>query len=553
MKSPILIFGLLVALPAISHSQQLPDAGSIQRDNQPPALQAPKPDPGLQLDSEPEPQTQPGGPQVQIDRVEFSGNTLLATETLQAAIADLLGRSLDLAGLRSLAQRVSDRYTAAGYPFTRAYLPPQDLQGGSLKIAVLEGRYGAISTDGEPRLATQSLPFLRDLRRGDPIESAPLERRLLLLADQPGVKVTPLIRSGAEEGTGDLLVTVSRTPLLNVDLGYDNHGSTFTGEHRARLNARFDSPFRLGDQVLLRGVSSTKNLWLGSLSYSVPVGTSGLRASLSHARTVYELGGNFRSLDASGTADISAAAVSLPLRRSPSANTAVAVTLENKTLRDRLGIIDSDERKSSRNLGFSLQFDRRDRSGVTYGSLGIVPGDLRLRGEAAAIDAASGRRAGGGFVKWTLDIARVQTLGQSGITVFGRMAAQRSDQNLDSSEKFSLGGPYAVRAYPIGEGNGDEGMLAQLELRGSAGRLTPFVFFDAAHAKLNAKVVSLLIKPAVNTRSLTGTGLGVRVNRGTLTADGVVAWRTRGGKPQAEDDDSSPRLWLNLSYRFPSR
>lgn len=548
-----LLFLLTSLLPAVIHAQQRPDAGRVQRDSAPPVLQAPKESPGLRIEAETDETTEAGGPQARVTKVEFSGNTLLTDNILQSAIADLLGNSLDLAGLRGLTQRVSDRYAAAGYTFTKAYLPPQELKDGVLKIAVLEGRYGKITVEGETRLASASLPFLGGLSSGDPIDSTRLERRLLVLSDQPGVKMSPLLRSGDEEGTGDLVVTVERVPPVNIDAGYDNHGSLFTGEHRARLNARVDSPFRFGDQIQLRAVSSTENLWLGNIAYSFPLGTSGRRLSLNHSRTAYELGGDFRSLEASGTADTTSAGMSFVLRRSSVANTSLSLTLERKTLRDQLGAIDSDERKSSRNLGVVLQFDRQGAGGVTYGSVGIVPGELRLNGEVAVVDAASGRKADGGFIKWNLDVARLQPIGSTGITIFGRLAAQRADQNLDSSEKFSLGGPYAVRAYPAGEGSGDEGTLAQLEVRTVAGSFAPFLFIDAARSKLNANVESLLSPLPVNTRSIIGAGVGTRFTRGAIAADGVLAWRVKGGAPLAENDDSAPRVWVTLSYRVQPR
>lgn len=552
MKHRYPLFLCWASLPSLIHAQQLPDAGRIQRDTTPPILQAPKENPEFRIEADTEEQTPPGGPQARVITVEFSGNTLLAEDVLQASIADLLGQSLDLAGLRALAQRVSDRYTAAGYPFTKAFLPPQEVKDGVLKVAVLEGRYGKITVDGDPEFAADSQSFLRGLNSGDPIRASPLERRLLVLADQPGLKMVPVLRSGEEEGTGDLVVTVTRAPSINLDAGYDNHGSLFTGEHRARFNARFDSPFRLGDQIQLRAVSSTENLWLGNIVYSFPLGATGVRGSLSHSRTAYELGGDFRSLEASGTADTSSAAASFVLRRSSVANMSLSLTLENKSLRDQLGAIDSDERKSSRNLGVALQFDRQSAGGITYGSVSIVPGELRLGGEAEALDTASGRKADGGFVKWALDIARLQSLGSTGLTFFGRLAVQRADQNLDSSEKFSLGGPYAVRAYPSGEGSGDEGTLAQIELRAVAGSFAPFIFIDAARSKLNANAESLLIPPRVNTRSIIGAGVGTRFSRDALAADAILAWRVKGGIPLAEDDDSSPRVWLTLSYRLNS-
>ncbi|MES2191256.1 MAG: hypothetical protein V4454_14125 [Pseudomonadota bacterium] len=99
-----------------------------------------------------------------------------------------------------------------------------------------------------------------------------------------------------------------------------------------------------------------------------------------------------------------------------------------------------------------------------------------------------------------------------------------------------------------GEGGGDEGSLAQLELRYSAGAFAPFVFWDVGRIKTN-------VNPAAgatnNKRSLSGAGLGLRYQRNAWSADVVMAWRSNmGGVPQADVNDPKPKVWLNLSYRL---
>ena len=558
LRNPVgglVIVALALAVPLLQARQvrpdQIPDAGRVQRDSAPPPVQPPRSAPDLQLDApgagEP---TEPGGPTVQITKVEFVGNTLLDEATLQAALAGSFSVPLDLAGIRSLAERVSAAYRAAGYPFVRAYLPPQELRNGVLQLAVLEGRYGRIDASGDERPAAFAKRFLRGLRPGDPIESAPLDRRLLILADQPGLRIAPLIRSGEEPGAGDLLVNVERTRLLHVDAGYDNHGSSFTGENRLRLNLRLDGPFGPGHRLSVSGVSSTEDLWLGNVDYGLPVGVEGWRLSVGHARTAYQLGGDFKPLEASGTADVSSLGLSYPVRRSAQSNVSVVATLQNKSLRDQLGAFDSDEKKTSRTFVATAQLAQQSGNLTIDGSVNFTAGTLRLQGDAATNDQASGRGSAGGFAKWNMDLAALRGFGDGSTTLFAKISLQQSDGNLDSSEKFSLGGPYAVRAYPIGEGNGDEGVFVQVELRKRFGWATPYLFHDAGRARLNARPDRFVIAPRINHRSVAGSGVGVRFVRGGWNIDGLAAWRSRGGPPQAEEDSASPQMWLSVGYRF---
>ena len=548
---PLVASVLALSAVAPAGAQPVPDAGRVQRDTVPQPLPAPKPQVPLDLSSPQGEPPQPGGASVTIEGVNFSGNALLGSDVLLAAVRDLLNKPLDLAGLRSIAERVTERYRVAGYPFARGYLLPQEIKAGVLQVGVVEGRYGRIDVVGDERLAPLAAPFLATLAAGDPIASVPLERRLLVLADQPGVAVSALIRSGAAEGEGDLQVTVSRAARMRFDLATDNYGSRYTGEHRLRLDAEFDSPFGLGDQFVLRGIVSDEDLWLGSLGYGRTIGASGLRASLSFSRTAYELGDAFAALGASGTADVTAVSTSYPLIRTPTANLGLSATVQRKVLRDELRVVDTNERKSSWSVPIGVQFDNRGETGsLTYGALSFTIGQLSLRGDALKVDSTSGRNAEGGFRKWNLDIARLQPFGQSRLSAFVRVAAQRADRNLDSSEKFSLGGPTAIRAYPTGEGNGDEGIYAQLELRVNAGALIPFAFYDMGTVDINARIANLEVSPPKPTRSVSGVGVGVRWDRQGWNAEALAAWPVDGGAAQAETGSGSPRVWMNLHYRF---
>ncbi len=49
--------------------------------------------------------------------------------------------------------------------------------------------------------------------------------------------------------------------------------------------------------------------------------------------------------------------------------------------------------------------------------------------------------------------------------MFGSVRGQFAGGNLDSSQKFILGGPTGIRAYPVGEAPGDEGHAVTVEAR----------------------------------------------------------------------------------------
>ena len=537
----------LCAAVAPVHAQQQPDAGQILQQLSPRELAPSQPGQVMVLPAALPDTALPGGAKVAVAAVRFKGNTALTSEALLAGLGEFSGQSYDLAGLKALANRVADAYRAAGYPFARAYLPEQKLAGGELLITIIEGRYGQV--DGGEAQA-----WLADPKPGAVIESAALERSTLILDDQPGIKTAPLMRPGQEPGTGDLVANAVRTPGFAGDMSLDNHGSRYIGVYRATTSLRYDSPFMWGDQITARLLASDDNLWLGSLGYSAPLGASGLRGQVGYSHTAYELGKNFSNLNAKGTAKSSSLGLSYPILRSQQVNLNLSGVYQHKALNDKNGLAASDDDKNSDSLALSLGFDRRDNlggGGITYGALAYNRGNLRLSSALAKADSESAQNTRGSFDKWNLDLARIQATSVSGVSLFGRLSAQRAGKNLDSSEGYSLGGAQGVRAYSQGEGTGDEGYLVQLEARYQMGSLAPYVFYDAGRVTVNANNAQLTTPSNANSRSLAGSGLGVRYSAGRLSVDAALAWRTKGGRPaDLHERDEKPRAWVVGRYAF---
>ena len=419
---------------------------------------------------------------------------------------------------------------------------------------LVEGRYGVIrAISNDETLRDGSEAMLSQLKMGDVIESELLERITLNLDDQPGIKVAPIIRPGQELGTGDLDVRIERTPGFSGDIGFDNHGNRFTGEHRVRTNMQWDSPFTFGDQVSLRLLYSDEAMWLGNLAYSLPLGSSGLRGTIGYAHTAYTLAKDFANLQATGAAQTTSLGLTYPIIRSQKANLNLATTWQHKKLNDKQQVAATNENKSSDSLPLTLSFDLRDGlwgGGVTYGSAGYTFGNLKLDSVLENTDRTSGQNTRGSFDKWTLDLARVQATPVAGLTAFARLSTQWAGKNLDSSEGFSLGGANGVRAFPSGEGNGDEGWLVQMEIRYAIGPYSPYLFHDAGQVKINANPGSLARSPNSNQRSLGGEGVGVRYSQGDYNFDANFSWRSLGGMPQSDTALRDPRLWVSMGYKF---
>ena len=517
-----------------------PDAGRLQRELQqaPPAPQ--KPSTGVTVPQAPREKVAPGGLRVTLNQVAFSGNTVFDSARLASVVQGAMGQSYDLAGFYALADQVAEFYRSEGYAFASVFVPSDGYRDGVLTLQVVEGQYGerrVRASDASQAKGAQK--FVDVLKAGDPIYAPDLERAVLLLDDQPGVDATPVIKPGQTVGTGDLDVELKPLDKVGGSIGLSNHGNRYTGYLQARANAFINSLFQFGDQLNVTALQSDEDLSYGAVQYSVPIGGNGLRATVGYSVTDYELGREFANLRASGKAETVSAGLSYPWIRSRNTNVSSSLVFQKKDFFDEQQAVNATVSRTSDSVSVITNFDHLDAFGLTYGQLdwtqgkfnGPVPDPSRTNGE---------------FTRVSYDLVRQQALKRR-LSAYARLNGQLALDNLDSSESFSLGGPYAVRAYPTGEGTGDEGMLAQFELRFQyTERISPFVFYDIGRVKLENDPTA----PGNNDRTLSGAGVGVRYQEGPLALELSVAARGTGGVPQSDPRDNSVMTWLTMRYAF---
>ncbi len=465
LKPSHVAFALIVTTQG-AQAQQVPSAGTqLQQVPQAPAPQ--KLPPVIEIERSVLSAEGPdAGPAVRVASLNVHGQTIFSQAELLAATGFTPGSDLTLGQLRVLAGRISKHYHDRGYFLAQAYLPAQDVQNGAITIEVIEGRYGKIDVrNGAPISDETPARVLRGLAPGDLVANSPLERRLLLLSDIPGVRVKATLAPGANLGTSDLIVDVAPGPRVSGSIEADNAGSRYTGAYRFGGSINLNNPGGYGDLLSLRLLASDGGLAYGRASYQAPIGNLTLGIAYAHLR--YALGREFEMLDGSGTANIVSAYASYPLVRTRRANLYALASADYKMLRDDLGVVSShsDKRIKAGTLGISG--DSRDDlggGGSNVFSAGWTMGDLEIRSPVErAIDETSARSAGG-FNKVQGSFARLQSIGGP-LSFYASVRGQYAFDNLDSSEKIELGGANGVRAYPEGEAFGDTGYVASAELR----------------------------------------------------------------------------------------
>lgn len=551
-STSLLPWGLLCLplVPYVTLGQTRPDSGRVLEQVAPEPRSPAQSAVDLEIEDRPT-ITLPDGETVAVTSIRITGATRFSEERLHASIAEGEGKTLSLAALQGLAQRLTDFYRERGYLLTRAYLPAQQIDNGVVEIAVLEGRLSQLRVDDAIGLKGAALAPLQRIPIGKPLTTKALERALLLAADIPGATIKSTLAPGVAVGTADLLTEVAPGRRFGGSVSADTYGNRHTGVFRPGIDLDFNNPFNVGDQLTLNALLSLEDLYYVRAGYQLPVNRWGSRMGASYAWMDYALGEQFAALDADGTAKIAGLYLQHPFVRSRRINVSGQLQYDHKKLEDRLGAFEtaSDKRLRNWTLGVSGDFLDLAGRGANAFSLGYTRGQLSLEPFSRAIDAVTATTQGH-FGKWNFGYQRLQSLTPT-ISVYLSYAGQIADGNLDSAEKLSLGGVHGVRAYPQGEAPADEMHLftAEARLRVPVGlpgdwQLTSFI--DHGQAQLNDAPWSA----SDNHRDLTGAGVGLNIDalaRWNLKAS--VAWRLGDERP-ASDSDKSPRAWLYAATHF---
>ena len=546
-----------VALLAFGHSafaQTPPDrpTGGGQFQQIPPAPSPQRAAPEIRIEQSKVP-VSPGADQVRIpvQSLRVTGQTLYSAAELVALTGFSPGVQLNLSELRSMASKIADHYHRNGYFVAQAYLPAQDIKEGVVTIAVIEGQYGNITLRNQTNLSDSlANGLLGGLNRGDIITIAPLETRLLLLSDVPGVNVRSTLTPGASLGASDLIVDVTPGRRVTGSVEADNHGNRYTGTNRIGATLNINNPTGHGDVASLRVLTSGSGLKYGRASYQAMFGRA--TAGVAYTALQYRLGEEFAPLRAHGTAEIVSLYGSYPLIRSRNTNLYGLLNFDAKTFQDKRDAAGLVSDKKARVLIASLVGNHRDSlggGGFSSYSVSLTAGeiDIRTPADLTADQAVPGPHTNGTFQKLGFTAARLQAITER-VSLYAAVNGQLASKNLDSSEKMGLGGPYAVRAYPVGEGYADEGYVVNLEARlllsstsaGQSGQMHLIGFVDTGSVTINKDQWAA----GPNSRTLSGAGVGLTWEDYNNFSVKAYWARKLGDAVATSAPDKSGRFWI---------
>lgn len=558
------LLGVLATLGAeAALAQTPPGAGELLREQpKPPAVTPAKPLPIVP--AVPAPAASEAGPRIKVSGFRLTGATLIPEAELQQVLAPLIGKEYTLGQLRDIANMLTVYYAEKGW-LAKVVVPPQDIKDGQVLLRIVEGVRGELKLDTQgARLDAERIRRMIDRRvaAGQPLNLATLGEIINILNEQPGVAMQSSLRPGAAEAAVDLAVAAQETPLAAFNLGANNQGSRATGELQASGGVAFNNLLGAFDSLAL-AVNAADGSTYGRVDYGLAVGDDGLRLGINASDLRYHLTqASYSALHAHGTATTLGLSAQYPWVRRQDLSLSLVATYDDKHLQD-LTIAGETSRKRIEEFSLGLLGsapDARWGGGVSRFGLTLHTGNAHQLNAGALTTDQTTRRMDGAFARLEWQLGRQQWLDDSWSLDAG-LRGQWADKNLDATQRFSLGGPTGVRAYPNGEALGDEGWLLNLNLGRSLGdTLIGRIFLDAGGITLNHTVYAGWNSGNANLPNryqLAGAGIGVdwRVTKTALfTASLAVPLGSNPGRDaQGNDSDNRherARAWLSLNAYF---
>ena len=537
-------------IPVPPREDSLPDGEKIFRlsPSEKPLLPTPTISPANQL---PELPTIPGS--IKIDSIEIAGSTVFSSEELELLTRDFTNRQLTWGEIIQLRQVLTQLYVSQGYISSFAYIPPQQIYQGILKVEIIEGRVEAVEISGNKKLNSD---YIRSrLQTKQPMSWNELVVKVALLEDNPLIeKIDIKLDKGSRLGTNILIVKVKEANSLSAGLGGDNTRSPNIGRFQRGIQVTERNFLGFGDKLsaIYRNTEGSNE---GIIIYEFPInpndGTIGIAYRIVEnriLRPLFDIDGDGKGPDIES--NYQQFRVFLQQR-----------VINDLDLKFDLGVRLDRARSNSFLLGLPYPLARGadERGRIRLSTLRLFQ-EIQTRSSDQIFFASNEFSFGlgsleffgaldldstdGDYFIWRGNAQWVRRLTTSDLIFVGRTSIQLSDSPLPSLEQFSYGGGNFVRGYSVNELSRDNGIFLSGELRfpiwnraspDISFQLAPFV--DVGYGWDNSRVLL-----PTRSNSLASVGLG-----GILQISENLTCRVDYAFPLKASNEEEQRLSFSFS------
>lgn len=270
-----------------------------------------------------------------LTRIDFEPSEVLEEDAVNAIFDRYLGNEVTVDDLQAIAAAVNKLYADGGYVTCRAWLPPQSIRGGVVRIERVEGKTGKVGVEGNKATKSSYVTNRIGLTPGRVERLNDLNEDILRFNSTNDAQLRIALKPGAEPGTTDYVIAVREPPRVSATVFADNGGNYSSGDVREGVYATLRNLDGTCDSLTLGYVHS-----LGSnspiLMYRRTLGRSGTRLELAYSQNRVSIErGDFRDLTL-GHGRAYSAVLSQPLAVGDYFRSEVGLELSRQTSRTSL-------------------------------------------------------------------------------------------------------------------------------------------------------------------------------------------------------------------------
>ena len=496
---------------------------------------------------------------VMVKDFTIDGQDIYSEDTLKALLADKKGKNLSFKDIQDGADRITRYFRQKGYIVAKTYIPPQDVTAGIVHYHVEIGRFDTPSITNKTNIRDSAIrKQAQPVKEGEYVTRDKLERAVWLVSDMAGADARVALSRGRNPGTVKLDMTVEPYVGKHGLVSADNYGSRAMGYNEYSLGYDFWNPARNGDHLMASISTTGRHMFNWGTNYITPLAKDGLKLTVGYNVFSYDIGDEWAMYKGVGTSRVTSLGLDYAIRRSRRHNLYTGLRFEHSEIKDEYRAYDATYGDKTGNaLILSLYGDDQDTAGMTDWRLDWKLGHINNRAfhsdNIYARWMAGDPDTNGDYSKIRGHIERHQNINERSYLLLSAYG-QYAFTPLDSSEHFSLGGPYGVKAYPTSEGSGDSGYITRAEYRW----LIPLEAYDQQlQLAFYAEHGGVWIdrnggdSGTRNHRNLQGAGIGIIWQRWQdwfIRAD--YAWKLGAEDPVSDTSHNNGRFWIRGGFYF---
>ncbi len=394
-------------------------------------------------------------------------------EKVQNSLAQYLGQALSLSVLDQMVREAVVAFRASDMPVVDVLVPEQEIKDGVLQLVVIEGRVGKVIVEGAEYTDPKFLESLISLKRGQVLTESVLLSDLQWMNKNPFRQVDMIYSPGFGYGTTDLVLRTHDVKPMSFYAGVENSGNALLGDNRFLGGFNWAGPLFFGQENTLNYQYSSDLDFDKLASHSV-VWTSYL--PWRHHLTLLGAWVN-QSIDTMAAGEVvniggsdqqSSVRYTIPVRGSGRWVQELELGFDYKSSNSNLAfggleVFDTTTQILQFSLGYNII--QSDKWGSTKIDNELIwsPGGLAGENETEVFRSQRGG-AEANYVYGRSAIERNFFLPKNW-GLITRVEGQLSSANLLASETLGSGGFDTVRGWEQRIVRGDQGFIANLELR----------------------------------------------------------------------------------------